>query len=222
LFAIHQYAKYSNQPCLLHEKAIKQIGRFLYLTRDQGLILQLQPNHSLNAYANSDFAGQWQQAYSHLCYHVFSRTGYVLVYCGCPIFWMSKLQTEITLSTTKAEYQALSMGMHDLLPLRMLIHEIAASSFINQMHLHGSHLFSKTLTSKVYGDNQSCLTIATTDTTQPRTKHLAIKFHHFCNQVLNGTIQVIKVHTNDNWADMFTKPLTCMKFECLHLLLMGW
>ncbi len=90
------------------------------------------------------------------------------------------------------------------------------------MYLHGSQLFSSNLTSKVYGDNQSCLTIATTDANGPQTKHLSIKYHHFHDQVLNGTVQVLKVHTNDNWANIFTKPLSGVKFECLRLLLMGW
>jgi len=85
LFAVHQCAKFSSQPCLLHEKAIKHIRCYLYLTCNRGLILQPKPDHSLNAYADSNFASCWHQAYSHLCDHVLSRTGYVLIYCSCPI-----------------------------------------------------------------------------------------------------------------------------------------
>jgi len=221
-FAIHQCAKYANQPRLLHEKAVKHIGRYLLLTCSQGLILRPQPDHSLNAYADADFAGRWHQAFSHLRDHSLSRTGYVLVYCGCPISWTSKLQTEIALSTTEAEYQALSSCMRDLLPLRTLIQELAANSFIDHMYLHGTQLFSSTLTSHVYGDNTSCLTLATNEAVRPCTKHLSIKFHHFRDQVLNGTVQGVKVHTNDNWADIFTKPLSKVKFEHLWHLLMGW
>jgi len=146
----------------------------------------------------------------------------LLVYCACPISWTSKLQTEIMLSTTEAKYQALSSCMQDLLPLHTLIQELTSNSFIDHMYLHGTQLFSSTLTSQVFSDNQSCLTIATTDAVCPCTKHLSIKFHHFQDQVLNGTIQVIKVHTNDNWADIFTKPLSRVKFEHLQCLLMGW
>ena len=40
---------------------------------------------------------------------VLSRTGFVISYAGCPIYWASKLQTEIALSTTEAEYMALSI-----------------------------------------------------------------------------------------------------------------
>jgi len=186
-FAVHQCAKYSNQPHLLHEKAVKQIGWYLYLTRHQGLIMHPKLDHSLNAYIDADFDSQWHQAYSHLRDHTLSQTGNVLIYCSCPISWTSKLQTEIALSTTKVEYQALSSCMRDLLLLCTLIQELASNSFIDDMYLHGTQLFSSTLTSWVYSDNQSCLTIATTDVVCPRTKHLSIKFHHFWDQVLNGT-----------------------------------
>jgi len=64
--------------------------------------------------------------------------------------------------------------------------------------------------------------IATSDANHPCTKNLSIKYHHFCDYILRGTIQVFKVHTNDNWADIFTKPLSHIKFKWLCLLLMGW
>jgi len=211
-----------NQPCFLHEKAVKHISCYLYLTRNQGLILQPKPDHSLNAYADADVSSQWHQAFSHLCNNSLYWTGYVLIYCGCPICWTSKLQTEIALSTTEAKYQGLSACMHDLLLLFTLIQKLASNTFIDHMYLHGTQLFSSTLTSHIYGNNQSCLTLVTTNAVCPWTKHLSIKFHHFWDQGLNRTVQVIKVHTNDNWANIFTKPLLQVKFECLRHLLMGW
>jgi hypothetical protein len=54
-----------------------------------------------------------------------SRTGYVIMYCGCPIHWVSKLQSEIALSTTSAEYQAFSMCLRDLLPMRTMLAELS-------------------------------------------------------------------------------------------------
>jgi hypothetical protein len=49
-----------------------------------------------------------------------SRTGYVLLLADCLFLWVSKIQTEIALSTMKAEYIALSQSMKDLNPLRCL------------------------------------------------------------------------------------------------------
>lgn len=55
---------------------------------------------------------------------VLSRTGYIITYCGCSIHWVSKLQSEITLSTTESEHIALSIATHELLPLWHLLQEI--------------------------------------------------------------------------------------------------
>jgi hypothetical protein len=52
-----------------------------------------------------------------------SRTGFVILYSGCPIHRGSKLQTEITLSTTEAEYIALSTSSHELIPIRRLLRQ---------------------------------------------------------------------------------------------------
>jgi hypothetical protein len=43
-----------------------------------------------------------------------SHTGYVIMYANCPIFWASKLQTEIALSTAEAEYIALSQALREV------------------------------------------------------------------------------------------------------------
>jgi len=56
-FAVHQCAKFSNQPQCLHKNAAKHLGHHLHLTHNHGIILRPQANHSLNAYIDADFAG---------------------------------------------------------------------------------------------------------------------------------------------------------------------
>ena len=46
-----------------------------------------------------------------------SRSGWVITYMGCPVTWSSKLQTLTALSMMEAEYIALSMACHDLIPM---------------------------------------------------------------------------------------------------------
>ena len=57
---------------------------------------------------------------------MFSGTGYVIYYGGCRIIRHSKLQSEILLSTTEAEYIALSQAMRDTILLVALNGELAA------------------------------------------------------------------------------------------------
>ena len=74
-----------------------------------------------------------------------------------------------------------------------------------------------------YEDNAGCIVLATDpDQNRPRTKHIGIKYHHFRDQVRNGTITVKKVDTKLNWADIFTKPLVAARFISLRQLMMGW
>ena len=52
-----------------------------------------------------------------------SRMGYIITYAGCPMHWSSRMQTEIALSTTEAEYIALSQAMREVLPILWLMKE---------------------------------------------------------------------------------------------------
>jgi hypothetical protein len=74
-------------------------------------------------FVGTDFAGLYgvEDSQDPVC--VKSRTGYCLTFGGCPVIWVSKLQTEIALSTTEAEYIALSQSMRDLIPMRRLLQE---------------------------------------------------------------------------------------------------
>jgi hypothetical protein len=55
---------------------------------------------------------------------IYCRTGYVIQYAGCPIYWQGKLQTEIALSTAEAKYIALSQALRETLPMTNLMKEI--------------------------------------------------------------------------------------------------
>ena len=67
------------------------------------------------------FSGCWSQANTDNADNVMSRAGYIIRYAGCPIVWCSKLQTEIDLSTSEAEYIALSQALRTVIPLMTLV-----------------------------------------------------------------------------------------------------
>ena len=98
--AVHQCARFNNDPKLSHERAVKRIGRYLLDTKDKGLIFKPDFSKGLECYVDADFAGGWKDSDHSLPESVLSRSGYVIMYAGCPIYWCSKMQTEIALSTT--------------------------------------------------------------------------------------------------------------------------
>jgi hypothetical protein len=61
---------------------------------------------------------------------------------------------------------------------------------------------------KVHEDNQSCIKMAQLDKFTPRTKHIALKYHHFCRYVKRGEIAIHYCPTDEQKADLLTKPLS--------------
>ena len=122
--AVHQCARFNNMPKLTHERAIKRICKYLLGTMDKGIVYRPDPTKGLECHVDADFAGGWSSGDHTNPESVLSQTGFVISYAGCPIFWRSKLQTEIALSTTEAEYIALSQAMRDVIPFMTLMEEI--------------------------------------------------------------------------------------------------
>jgi len=123
-----------------------------------------------------------------------SWMGFVLVLGGCLLFWSSKLQTEITLSTTEVEYIALSQAMQALLPMRSLLKEVGTK-------LNLSYSTKSTVSTHVWEDMNGALKLATNPTkVSVHTKHLAIKYHFFCH-CLGNDITILKVNMTEQLAD---------------------
>jgi hypothetical protein len=215
-YAVHQCARFTHFPKKTHEDAILRICRYLQGTKDKGLIFQPTDDMTLDCYVDADFAGLYgvEDDQDPVC--VKSRTGYCLTLGGCPLIWVSKLQTEIALSTTEAEYIALSQSLRDLIPMRRLLQE--ASQGLSLTVKKNAILYSK-----VFEDNNGALSIAQSPRMSPRTKHIAIKYHHFCNSIGEEKgIILEKIDTTKQKADILTKGLPGDTHVSIRKLLMGW
>ena len=143
------------------------------------------------------------------------------MYAGCPIAWQSKLQTEIALSTTESEYISLSQATRSLLFLLELFQEVK--------DLGLDFTFPKAqVYATCFEDNAGCLELAKAPKLRPRTKHIAVKYHHFRSHVFNkdsnphGKLHLRYVNTKDQLADIFTKGLNESSFEKLRGIICGW
>ena len=128
--------------------------------------------------------------------------------------WCSKLQTEIALSTMEAEYIVLSQAMQEVIPL------------INLMDVLESlvHFYNPTPKNccKMSEDNRICIIVTKSTRLTPRTKHIAIKYHHFRQFVKNGSVKIYPIGTREQVADIFTKPLDEAQFKYLRNLFLRW
>jgi len=131
------------------------------------------------------------------------------------LFWLSKLQTKIALSTTKAEYIALSQVMRALLLLCSLLLEVGTK-------LDLKFSTKSVVKTCVWEDNNGVLVLATDPMKiSVQTKYMAIKYHFFCHYT-GDNIHILKVDTMKQLADLFTKGLPAHAFQALTDKLMGW
>ena len=213
--ATQQCARFCDNPKKQHEEAVKRICRYLLKTKSKGLKLKPDLSKGLECYVDADWAGSWTHESSHDPKSCHSRTGFCIMYAGCPIIWKSKMQTIIALSTTEAEYIALSSALREVIGVIHLMEEMKQFNF----EIKGA---TPKITCKTFEDNESCLKIATNHKNRARTKHLSIRLHHFRSYVLNKTITIEHVSSKDQLADILTKPLPKVQFEKLRNRLMGW
>jgi hypothetical protein len=118
------------------------------------------------------------------------------------------------LSTTEAEYIALSQAMRELIPMQSLLKEISEMT----KFIIGDTIAHCT----VFEDNQGCVDLIHSPKVNPRTRHISIKYHHFREHVRAGHLRVQWISTKEQLADIFTKPLPGPAFTYLRKLLLGW
>jgi len=194
-------------------------GRYLLSSKDQGMIYTPDASLGLETYVDADFAGGWDPENANNADAVYSRTGFTIRYAGCPVYWQSKLQTEIALSTAESEYIAMSQALRETIPLMNLMKEINV--------IFSLHLPKPKFLLRVHEDNQSCIAMANNPKFTPRTKHIAIKYHHFRKHVKTasnpaGFIEIVYCPTTEQIADIFTKPVSDALFWNLRMMLCGW
>lgn len=184
-------------------------------TRNRGITCH--PNtDSLEYWCNADFVGSWDPTEADEDPGTAkSRTGFIIRYASCPIIWASKLQTEISLSSTEREYIALSQAMREVNPLMSLVEELHMADF------SFTHTTPK-VHCKLFEDNAGAIKMAKVPKMRPQTKHLNIKYHHFCESVRLSKVSIQQVSSADQSADMLTKPLQEPLFTKFRCALMGW
>ena len=203
-----------------HEQAVKRIVQYLLSTKREdsesysGLLFKIYVTKNIIVYVDASFAGDWNKTWSEDPTSVLSRTGYLFTYAGCPITWLSKLQTEISLSTTESEYIALSHSLREAIPLMTLLKEL---SLVIPIEIRSPKLHCT-----VFEDNNACIELVKCPIMQPRTKHIGLKYHHFCSKVKEGLITVKYIHTKDQIADLLTKALPEPQFLALRKAMNGW
>ncbi|KAL7501805.1 hypothetical protein ACHAXN_000026, partial [Cyclotella atomus] len=154
-----------------------------------------------DCYCDADFSGNWNKEFAPYDPSTAkSRSGWVIFCAKCPIIWASKLQSQVALSTTEAEYISMSMALRDVIPIMALLVEMRERG-------HRVICEKPVVYCKIFEDNSGALELARLPKLHPQTKHINVCYHHFCEHVRIGLIKILPVSTDDQIAGFLTKPL---------------
>ncbi|GJR74450.1 putative ribonuclease H-like domain-containing protein [Tanacetum coccineum] len=191
MFAVCACSRFQVTPKTSHLTAVKRIFRYLKGKPKLGLWYPRESTFDLESYSDSDYAGANLDRKS--------TTG------GCQflgrrlITWQCKKQTIVATSTTEAEYVAAASCCGQVLWIQ------------NQMLDYGFNFMN----TKIYIDNESTICIVKNPVYHSKTKHIAIRHHFIRDAYEKKLIQVLKIHTNDNVADLLTKAFDVSRFQFL-------
>ncbi|GJX71168.1 retrovirus-related pol polyprotein from transposon TNT 1-94 [Tanacetum coccineum] len=191
VFAVCMCAWYQAQPAKRHLHAVKQIFRYLKGTINIGLWYSKDTGIALTAYADADHAGC--QDYRRGIFGSAHLLGDKLV------SWSSNKQKSTAISSTEAEYIALSGCCAQILWMR------------SQLTDYGFK-FNKI---PLYCDNKSAIALCCNNVHHSISKHIDVRYHFIKEQLENRVVELYFVRTEYQLANIFTKALPRERFNFL-------
>ena len=189
-YVVNLLAQHMASPTLAHLKLCKQVYKYLKGTKDYDLKFQKSKNGLfLEGWTDSDWGSSPdRRSISGYCYQLNDN--------GALISWGSCKQRIVALSSTEAEYVAVTDAMKEGNFLRQLLADMTGS---------------KRKIIRLHADNQGAIALSKNAVHHKRTKHIDIRYHFIRYEVDNKIVYLVYVPTGKNTADMFTKPLPLSK-----------
>jgi hypothetical protein len=207
MYAMQQIAKHSLDPRQSHGEAILYLVCYLKKTRDLGLKFKPDSKKGFECYCDADFSGNQNKEFTPVDPSTAkSQSRWIIFYAGCPVSWASKLQSQVAQSTTDGKYIARSQALRNVIPIMNLLQEMREQDF---KVICTDHY----VCCKVFEDNSGTLELAKHPKLHPRTKHIKVCYHHFCEHVHKGLIKIFPIDTKDQIVDALAKALAQMTFN---------
>ncbi|GJZ96986.1 putative ribonuclease H-like domain-containing protein [Tanacetum coccineum] len=191
MFSVCACLIFQVQPKVSHLNAVKMIFRYLKGQPNLGLWYPKDSPFILEAFSDSDYAGASLDRKS--------TTGGCQFFSSRLISWQCKKQTVVANSTTKAEYIVASDCCSQVLWIQ------------NQM-LDYRYNFMQT---KIHVDNESAICVVKNPVYHSKTKHIEIQHHFIRDSYKKRLIEMVKIHTDNNVADLLTKAFDVSRFNYL-------
>jgi transposase InsO family protein len=172
---------------------VKRIFRYLQGTTDHGIVYQ--PDYKMGfieCYSDADHGGDHSSGRS--------TTGVICLYSGGAISWLSQKQASVAISTTESEIVAASEAAREVVWIKRLLSSMTSMKGLPRLQV----------------DNEAAVKLAHNPELHRRTKHIQIRHFFVREMVTDGEIQVTKVSSELQLADMLTKPLHKPRLESLN------
>ncbi len=140
------------------------------------------------SYADADWAGGADRR---------STSGHLIFLGDTPIYWSSRTQHSVSLSSTEAEYYSISELSKEVVYYRTFLTEVAKM---------GGRVPEMNKPIVIYEDNNSCIDLIHNENDTKRTKHIDVRYHHIRQLCAEGVISVVHTGTLDQLADLLPKP----------------
>lgn len=190
-FAVLLLSQHCSSPEPRHFAAAKRVLRYLKGTRSYRLHYGGESQHlPLSGLSDADWAGDRKDRAS--------ISGFVWSLGGGPISWSAKKQNCIALSTTEAEYVALTRAVQEGIWLRQSLNQFQITC--------PSPLVLST-------DNNGAKSLSVNDSNHGKAKHIDIRYHFIRSHIESGSFVIKHTPGVDNTADIFTKPLSRVIFQ---------
>ncbi|GKC30459.1 putative ribonuclease H-like domain-containing protein [Tanacetum coccineum] len=191
MFAVCLCARFQVTPKVSHIHAVKRIFRYLKHQPKLGLWYPKDSPFHLEAFSDSDYAGDNHDRRS--------TSGGCQYLGGRLVSWQCKKQTIVAISSTEAEYVAAASCCAQVLWMQ------------NQLLDYGFNFMN----TEIHIDNESTICIVKNPVLHSKTKHIQIRHHFIRDCYEQRLINVVKVHTDDNVADLLTKGFDLARFNFL-------
>ncbi|GJX14570.1 putative RNA-directed DNA polymerase [Tanacetum coccineum] len=191
-FAQNMTSRFQQNPGEPHWTAVKNILKYLRNTKDMFLVYGGNPSTELRVecYCDAGFETDRDDTKS--------QTGYVFVLNGGAVDWKSSKQSTTAMSATESEYIAASEAAMEAVWIRKFISGLGIVPTINEPL-------------NMYCDNSAAVHYANEPGVQKGARHYQRRYHYVRECVELGEIRILKVHTDNNLADPFTKALSNRK-----------
>lgn len=189
MFIVSFIGRFMARPTEVHLLAAKRALRYLKGTIDYGICYSKNGNQELIAFTDSDYAGDLEDRKS--------TPGYVFMLSGGAVSWSSKKQPIVTLSTTEAEFVVAATCACQAVWMRRILEKL-------------NHVQDGCTT--VFCDNSSTIKLSKNPVMHGRSKHIDVRFHFLCDLTQDGVVELVHCGTQDQVADLMTKPLKLEAF----------